>query len=151
MGPEHIKVIKVINSAELARRLAVKESWVVEASKRSRTNDPIPCIRLGKHRRYLWNSPELLSHKDVDFSFIESAGKSKGTQQRQGRPGASVYFADGFIVQLLQEPTSRSSSQSAILGIVPPLPPGFRLWRSAIAAMSSVRIGNPWVQPSSLP
>jgi hypothetical protein len=34
MGREQIKVI---NSAELAQRLAVKESWVVEASKRSRT------------------------------------------------------------------------------------------------------------------
>ena len=60
MGQE----IEVINSAELARRLAVKESWVVEASKRSRTNDPIPCIKLGKHRRYLWNSPELLAWLD---------------------------------------------------------------------------------------
>ena len=61
MGREQIEVI---NSAELARRLAVKESWVVEASKRSRTNDPIPCIRLGKHRRYLWDSPELLAWLD---------------------------------------------------------------------------------------
>jgi hypothetical protein len=55
---------EVLTSAELAERLKVKESWVVEASKRSRTNDPIPCIKLGKHRRFLWNSPELLAWLD---------------------------------------------------------------------------------------
>jgi hypothetical protein len=37
----------------------VKESWVVDQSKRSRTADPIPIFRLGKHRRYLWGWPEL--------------------------------------------------------------------------------------------
>jgi hypothetical protein len=45
---------EVINSAELAQRLKVKESWVVDQSKRSRTSDPIPIFRLGKHRRYRW-------------------------------------------------------------------------------------------------
>jgi hypothetical protein len=55
---------EVLTSGELAQRLKVKESWVVEASKRSRTNDPIPCIKLGKHRRYQWNSPELLAWLD---------------------------------------------------------------------------------------
>src|ERR1051326_2022333 len=50
---------QVINSAELAQRLKVKESWVkeswvVDQSKRSRTSDPIPIFRLGKHRRYRW-------------------------------------------------------------------------------------------------
>jgi hypothetical protein len=63
LGPRPID-FEVLTSAELAQRLKVKESWVVEASKRSRTNDPIPAIRLGKHRRYLWNSPELLAWLD---------------------------------------------------------------------------------------
>jgi hypothetical protein len=63
LGPSAFD-FEVLTSAELAGRLKVKESWVVEASKRSRTNDPIPCIRLGKHRRYLWNSPEMLAWLD---------------------------------------------------------------------------------------
>ena len=50
---------EVLTTAELAERLKVKESWVVDQSKRSRTGDPIPIFRLGKHRRYLWGSPEL--------------------------------------------------------------------------------------------
>ena len=50
---------EVLTSAELAQRLKVKESWVVDQSKRSRTSDPIPIFRLGKHRRYRWGSPEM--------------------------------------------------------------------------------------------
>ena len=49
---------EVLTTAELAERLKVKESWVDDQSKRSRTADPIPIFRLGKHRRYLWGSPE---------------------------------------------------------------------------------------------
>lgn len=50
---------EVLTTAELAQRLKVKESWVIDQSKRSRTADPIPIFRLGKHRRYLWGSPAL--------------------------------------------------------------------------------------------
>ena len=50
---------EILDSLELALRLKVKESWVVEQSKRSRTSDPIPVFRLGKHRRYRWGSPEM--------------------------------------------------------------------------------------------
>ena len=50
---------EVLTSAELAQRLKVKESWVIDQSKRSRTHDPIPVFRLGKHRRYRWGSPEM--------------------------------------------------------------------------------------------
>ncbi len=50
---------EVLTTAELAERLKVKESWVVDQSKRSRSADPIPIFRLGKHRRYLWGSPQL--------------------------------------------------------------------------------------------
>ena len=50
---------EVLTTAELALRLKVKESWIVEQSKPSRTADPIPIFRLGKHRRYLWGSPAL--------------------------------------------------------------------------------------------
>src|ERR1700756_4921086 len=50
---------EVLTTTELAERLKVKESWVVDQSKPSRTADPIPVFRLGKHRRYLWGSPQL--------------------------------------------------------------------------------------------
>lgn len=50
---------EVLTSAELAQRLKVKESWVIDQSKGCRTSDPIPVFRLGKHRRYRWGSPEL--------------------------------------------------------------------------------------------
>jgi hypothetical protein len=50
---------EILDSSELALRLKVKESWVIEQSKRSRTHDPIPVFRLGKHRRYRWGSPEM--------------------------------------------------------------------------------------------
>lgn len=52
-------VFEILDSGELALRLKVKESWVIEQSKRSRTMDPIPVFRLGKHRRYRWGSPEM--------------------------------------------------------------------------------------------
>jgi hypothetical protein len=51
--------IEIIDAAEMAARLKVRESWVVEESKPSRTSDPIPVFRLGKHRRYRWGSPEM--------------------------------------------------------------------------------------------
>ena len=50
---------EVLTSLELAERLKVKESWVIDQSKRSKTSDPIPVFRLGKHRRYRWGSPEM--------------------------------------------------------------------------------------------
>ena len=50
---------EILNSSELALRLKVRESWIIEQSKRSRTRDPIPVFRLGKHRRYRWGSPEM--------------------------------------------------------------------------------------------
>ena len=66
---------EVLTSAELAERLKVKESWVVDQSKRCRTHDPIPVFRLGKHRRYRWGSPELNAWLD------RRAGNN--TQQRK--------------------------------------------------------------------
>jgi predicted DNA-binding transcriptional regulator AlpA len=53
------KTFEVLTSAELAERLKVKESWIIDCSKRSKTSDPIPVFRLGKHRRYRWGSPEM--------------------------------------------------------------------------------------------
>lgn len=48
--------IEILTAAELATRLKVRESWIVEQTKPSRASDPIPTIRFGKHNRYPWGS-----------------------------------------------------------------------------------------------
>ena len=71
---------EVLTSAELAQRLKVKESWVVDQSKRSRTSDPLPIFRLGKHRRYRWGSPEMnawLDRRTGNNTQQRKAGSSR--------------------------------------------------------------------------
>ena len=67
---------EVLDSSELAQRLKVRESWVIDQSKRSRTSDPIPVFRLGKHRRYRWGSPEMNDWLDrrADHTTTRRAG-----------------------------------------------------------------------------
>ena len=48
----------VIDSKELSRRWNVPESWIRD-SVRSRSGDPIPCIRMGRYVRFEWGSTEL--------------------------------------------------------------------------------------------
>jgi len=71
---------EIITSSELAEKLKVRESWVVDQSKKCRTHDPIPVFRLGKHRRYRWGSPEMnawLERRVVgDNACIRKAGSS---------------------------------------------------------------------------
>ena len=74
---------EVLTSAELAQRLKVKESWVVDQSKRSRTSDPIPVFRLGKHRRYRWGSPELNAWLDRRAGYNTQQRKA-GSQKNGG-------------------------------------------------------------------
>ena len=71
---------EVLTSAELAQRLKVKESWVVDQSKRSRTSDPIPIFRLGKHRRYRWGSPELNAWLDRRAGYNTQQRKAGSSQ-----------------------------------------------------------------------
>jgi hypothetical protein len=47
-----------IDCTELARRLAVPTSWVRDQV-RSRSQDPLPHVNLGKYIRFLWGSPAL--------------------------------------------------------------------------------------------
>lgn len=51
---------EVIDSAELAVRWRVPESWIRNRT-RSRTpkEERIPCIRLGRYVRFEWGSPQL--------------------------------------------------------------------------------------------
>jgi hypothetical protein len=74
---------EVLTSSELAQRLKVKESWVVDQSKRSRTSDPIPIFRLGKHRRYRWGSPELNAWLDRRAGYNTQQRKA-GSSQKGG-------------------------------------------------------------------
>jgi hypothetical protein len=52
--------VLLIDSAELARRLQVPESWV-RSRTRARTpkEQRIPCIRLGRYVRFDWGSNQL--------------------------------------------------------------------------------------------
>lgn len=77
LGPRPID-FEVLTSSELAERLKVKESWVIDQSKRSRTSDPIPVFRLGKHRRYRWGSPEMNAWLERRAGY--------NTQQRKAEP-----------------------------------------------------------------
>lgn len=47
-----------IDCMELARRLAVPTSWVRDQV-RTRSQDPLPHVNLGRYVRFLWGSPAL--------------------------------------------------------------------------------------------
>jgi hypothetical protein len=49
---------EVIDSAELAKRWSLPESWIREQT-RSLATDPLPCVRFGKYVRFFWDSPDL--------------------------------------------------------------------------------------------
>ncbi len=51
--------IEILTAQEFAERLRVKTSWVVDASQRARTSDPIPLVKIGLHNRYGWGSKSL--------------------------------------------------------------------------------------------
>ena len=51
--------IEVIDSAELAKRLSIPESWIRSRTNHNRTSDPIPHYRLGRYIRFSWGSDEL--------------------------------------------------------------------------------------------
>ncbi len=78
--------IEIIDAAEMAARLKVKPSWIVQESKPSRTHDPIPVFRLGKHRRYRWGSPEMdawLSRRLEGTSAYNEPRKKRGAERPQ--------------------------------------------------------------------
>jgi hypothetical protein len=51
--------IEIIDSAELAKRLQLPESWVRDRV-RVRSDDPLPHIKFGRYVRFEWGSPELV-------------------------------------------------------------------------------------------
>jgi len=88
-GPSAIDY-EVLTSGELAQRLKVKESWVVDQSKRCRTHDPIPVFRLGKHRRYRWGSPELNAWLDRRAGDNTQQQRKAGPKPEGGRVNGSA-------------------------------------------------------------
>jgi hypothetical protein len=56
---------ELIESAELAARWRVPESWIRNRTRaRTPKEERIPCVRLGRYVRFDWRSPEL--HKWLD-------------------------------------------------------------------------------------
>jgi len=60
--------IEFLTASELAARLKVRDSWIVEQTKPSRTSDPIPTVRFGKHKRYGWKSRALTAWLERRFT-----------------------------------------------------------------------------------
>ncbi len=52
--------VELIDSAELANRWKVPESWIRNHTRaRTPKDERIPCIRLGRYVRFEWGSPRL--------------------------------------------------------------------------------------------
>lgn len=51
--------VEILTADELAARLKVKVSWIVDHCSRAKTRDPLPVLRIGKHRRFRWGSREM--------------------------------------------------------------------------------------------
>jgi len=66
--------IEILTAAELAARLKVRESWIVEQTKPFRASDPIPTIRFGKHSRYAWGSKAFMAWLARRFRLVENSG-----------------------------------------------------------------------------
>ena len=68
---------EVIDSAELAKRLLVPESWVRSHTNPHRTGDIIPHARLGRYIRFLWGSEELCSWLNRRLVSTNRAGHTR--------------------------------------------------------------------------
>ena len=59
MNVNPLSTVEILTAEELAGRLKVKVGWVNEMKKPSKSIDPIPVVRFGKHVRFGWNSSKL--------------------------------------------------------------------------------------------
>jgi len=69
--------VEVINSAELARRLGVPESWVRSRSNPNRTGDPIPHYKFGRYVQFPWGSEVLRAWLNRQLVSTDRAGHSR--------------------------------------------------------------------------
>jgi hypothetical protein len=58
IASELVQPIEIIDAEQLAARLKLPKSWIMEAT-RSRAVDPVPFLRFGRYVRFRWNSHEL--------------------------------------------------------------------------------------------
>jgi hypothetical protein len=72
-----------IDTAELALRWGIPESWVREHV-RGRSPDPIPHVRFGKYVRFRWGSPELenWAERRIVSSSNKVAGRALGKESK---------------------------------------------------------------------
>jgi hypothetical protein len=54
-------IIEILTAPELASRLKVKTSWIIDATQPARNSDPLPVVKIGRHNRYGWNSKSLMA------------------------------------------------------------------------------------------
>ena len=78
-----LSAFEKIDSAEFAKRISMKESWVRNQT-RSNCQDPIPHVKLGRYVRFEWNSPELNTWWDSHRKG-NSASISDGPAETEGR------------------------------------------------------------------
>ena len=69
--------IEMIDSAELARRLGVPESWVRSRSNPNRTADPIPHYKFGRYVQFPWGSDVLRVWLNRQLVSTDRAGHSR--------------------------------------------------------------------------
>ena len=66
--------IEILTAEELAARLKVKVSWVIDHCSKAKTRDPLPVLRVGKHRRFRWNAREMNDWLDRRAGIFRRAG-----------------------------------------------------------------------------
>ena len=66
--------IEILTAEELAARLKVKVSWIIDQCSRAKTRDPLPVLRVGKHRRFRWNAREMNDWLDRRVGIFRRAG-----------------------------------------------------------------------------
>jgi hypothetical protein len=74
----------LLDSAELAARLNISESWVRDQV-RTRASDPIPHARFGRYVRFRWGSPELetWAERRMLFGNNRVVSRAHGTETIQ--------------------------------------------------------------------
>jgi hypothetical protein len=61
MSHNGVNPSELIDSAQLATRLRVPESWVRNHTRvRTPKEERIPCVRFGRYVRFEWGSPQLM-------------------------------------------------------------------------------------------
>jgi hypothetical protein len=76
---------ELIDCPELAKRWRVPESWIRDCV-RTRSADPIPCVRLGRYVRFQWNAPELTEWFERRKSGARSTGNGSGKNHLTTHP-----------------------------------------------------------------